>query len=267
MEFTQLAQYNYQDCQLTANAWFAMQKDLDGERSVYKHDKELSLCKGMTEVGVQVDVERKELLARLMQSRALSYRRKMRKLAKKPGFRPSHLQEVRHILFKTFRAPLIAVTEKGTVSTSNATLEVLKASPTRSGKFARLMLRWRIVSKIRSTYVVPVRLDDKNRTHYAWRPFGTVSGRLAGRAQSNPRWSKAVEDRPREMYVAAPGKVLIYFDISQAEARGAAYLSDDPVFIDACKADVHTGNALVIFPFAKERLERDPKGEVLSSAQ
>jgi uracil-DNA glycosylase family 4 len=262
MEFTQLAEYNIQDCYLCIHAWFNMQKDLDGERSVYEHDKELSLlCKGMTEDGVQVDVERKDLLARLMQSRAVVYRRKMRKLAKKPDFRPSHLNEVRHILFKTFRAPLIAVTEKGTVSTSNATLEVLKASPTRSGKFARLMLRWRIVTKIKGTYVVPVRLDPFNRTHYSWRPFGTNSGRLASRCQSNPRWSKAVEDRPREIYVAPPGKVLIYHDISQAESRAAAYLSNDPAFINACKADVHTGNALVIFPFAKERLERDPKGK------
>ena len=262
MPFSQLAEYNVMDVFLTAHAWFNMQKDLDGERSVYEHDKELSLlCKGMTEVGVQVDVERKELLARLMQSRAVVYRRKMRKLAKKPDFRPSHLNEVRHILFKTFRAPLIAVTEKGTVSTSNATLEVLKASPTRSGKFARLMLRWRIVSKIRGTYINPVRLDATGRTHYSWRPFGTVSGRLASRAQSNPRWSKAVEDRPREIYVAPPKKVLIYHDISQAESRGAAYLSNDPVFINACQADVHTGNAFVIFPFAKERLERDPKGK------
>jgi uracil-DNA glycosylase family 4 len=262
MEFSQLAEYNIQDCFLCAHAWFNMQKDLDGERPVYEHDKELSLlCKGMTEDGVQVDVERKELLSRLMQSRALDYRRKMRRLAKKPDFRPSHLQEVRHILFKTFRAPLIAVTEKGTVSTSNATLEVLKASPTRVGKFARLMLRWRIVTKIRGTYINPVRLDTLNRTHYSWRPFGTVSGRLASRAQSNPRWSKAVEDRPREIYVAGPGKVLIYFDISQAESRIAAYLSNDQVFIKACSGDVHTGNALVIFPFARERLERDPKGK------
>jgi uracil-DNA glycosylase family 4 len=262
MPFSQLAEYNVMDVFLTAHAWLNMQKDLDGERSVYEHDKELSLlCKGMTEDGIQVDVERKELLARLMQSRALSYRRKMRVLAKKPDFRPSHLQEVRHILFKTFRAPLIAVTEKGTVSTSNATLEVLKASPTRSGKFAKLMLRWRIVSKIRGTYIVPVRLDAEGRTHYSWRPFGTVSGRLASRAQSNPRWSKAVEDRPREIYVAPEGKVLIYHDISQAESRIAAYMSADPIFIGACAGDVHTGNALVIFPFAKERLERDSKGK------
>ena len=70
-----------------------------------------------------------------------------------------------------------------------------------------------------------------------------------------------VEDRPREIYVAPEGKVLIYFDISQAEPRCAAYLSNDPVFINTCQTDVHTGNALVIFPFAKERLERDPKGK------
>ena len=34
--------HNCQDNILTAHAWFNMQKDLDGERSVYEHDKELA---------------------------------------------------------------------------------------------------------------------------------------------------------------------------------------------------------------------------------
>ena len=64
----------------------------------------------------------------------------------------------------------------------------------------------------------------------------------------------------REIYVARPGCVFVYFDISQAEARLAANLSGDPEFLKTCEGDVHTGNACAIFPEHAEIIRSDTKG-------
>ncbi len=64
----------------------------------------------------------------------------------------------------------------------------------------------------------------------------------------------------RECFVARRGCKFVYFDLSQAEARFAAHVSGDTNFIETCKGDVHVGNAKILFPDAREILERDPKG-------
>src|SRR5262249_2495155 len=133
------------------------------------------------------------------------------------------------------------------------------------GRFATRLLQWRAVMKTRATYVDildEVVLAD-GHAHWNWRVFGTVSGRWSCRIQSCPRYVKdkktgivKIEDRPRELYVADPGFVLVYFDLSQSEMRGAAYLSGDKNFIATCEGgDVHSGNAKILFPSAREAID------------
>jgi DNA polymerase-1 len=110
------------------------------------------------------------------------------------------------------------------------------------------------------------------RTHFNWRSYGTASGRYSSRIQSCPRAEYlldpqtkekfiVLETRMRELYVAPPGYKLVYFDLSQAELRFAAYLSGDETFIKACESgDVHTAMAKLLFPADAELIGRDPKG-------
>jgi DNA polymerase I-like protein with 3'-5' exonuclease and polymerase domains len=105
------------------------------------------------------------------------------------------------------------------------------------------------------------------RTHFNWRSYGAASGRYSCRLQSCPRAeylkdkSIVLETRMRELYVAPPGYKLVYFDLSQAELRFAAYLSGDKTFIAACESgDVHTAMAKLLFPAEAELIGRDPKG-------
>ena len=77
----------------------------------------------------------------------------------------------------------------------------------------------------------------------------TVSGRLACRLQSAPKYNPAnTPDRVREIYVPAKGNRLVYFDVKQGEPRVAAYLSGDPARIQICAGDVHANNAKIMFP-------------------
>ena len=263
----ELVFYNSVDARIQALCWLEMQADLEPEAAVYAHDKELAaLCREMQIAGIRVDVERRNELTRAIRSKAAALKGKMRRIAKKPDFHPMRLREVRHILFTTLRAPMKEPTESGVPSTSSKTLEVLKESSARYGKFAAWLLAWRGAVKIRGTYLDAIPLFRNDRFHPTWKPYGTVSGRLASRIQSCPRQERdlktrevLVETRVREVYVPRKGCAFVYFDVSQAEMRFAAHLSNDKNFINTCKGDVHTGNARIIFPDEKSLID-DPKG-------
>lgn len=269
-----LCKYNAADAILTMKSWTRMQSDLEPERHVYEHDRKLaSICREMTVTGIGVDLEYKAQLSESLSKRRGELRTKLQGIVRDPSFDPGQLAAVRHHLFhpSSLGARYVQVTKKGLASTANATLEALRMSGNeRHEAFATALLQWRLVGKVKSTYVDVVgaphdrgvymsrHSESFGRAHFNWKPFGTVSGRLSGRLQSAPRWKgSAPESRVRGMYCASPGNELVYYDVSQAEMRLAAYLSNDPVFIAACSGDVHANNARAVFPKALHLID-DP---------
>ncbi len=247
----ELCTYNAIDARLTAICWQRMQVDLEPERLVYEHDLKLAaVCREMAWEGIGIDADRQHELSELAKRRRAALKGKMRSIIREPSFSPGKLDEVRRVLFTKLRGKFIGLTTGGLPSTANATLEALKGDDTRLARFADALLKWRVVGKIKSTYIDAVEINpNTHRTHYNWKPFGTVSGRLSCRFQSVPRWDgRDVSSRPREMYIPRKGNVFVYYDVSQAEMRLAAYLSADPEFIKACGKDVHEGNARNVFP-------------------
>lgn len=264
-----LTAYNAADCRLTKLAFDRMSLDGARERTVYEHDKKLAeVCRHMQWEGIGVDLARKEALSRELKDRRDSLREAMSSLLGEPDFDPGKLDNVRRALFKSLGGRYLRLTPGGLPSTNNATLEALQGNDTALAKFSKLLLTWRVVGKIRSTYVEAIEINPKTgRTHYGWKPFGTVSGRLACRLQSCPRYDKRQpEGRTRELYVPRAGNVFVYFDVSQAEMRLAAYLSADPNFMSICGGDVHAGNAAMAFPeiaakgwLTEKEAKADPK--------
>jgi uracil-DNA glycosylase family 4 len=271
--------HNSADARIQAQVWLKMQADLEDEREVYAVDKaNARLCRSMIIDGIGVDLERRKWLHEEIVKKQAVLLEKMRVLLRRPNFHPMQLSEVRKALFTTLRAPMSASdpTATGLPSTSQTTLERLKGNATRAGRFADLLLQWRGAVKIDGTYVyVKTQSIDKpsrkhptvSRTHFNWRSYGAASGRYSCRAQSTPRAEHlkdktiVLETRVREFYIARPGCKLVYFDLSQAELRFAAYLSADPAFMAACETgDVHTATAKKLFPAEAELIGADPKG-------
>lgn len=277
-----LRKYNAQDVGLTALDWERMQPDLAEEMKIYVINKRIAqLCASMRIAGFRLDVGRARELSSILQRRKKKLRRKMRELTKNWDFSPSRPNDIRRALFGKFQAPNIRPTASGLPSTARAILEGLRSGHDKAAKLSDLVLKWRDADKTDSTYL-SVQAATDGRVHADWR-LGPVTGRLACKMMTLPRYSpdkkiitrrlRAFEEahaRPptkdekksiivnavdptdmvRECYIAAPGCVLVYFDLSQAEMRQAAYASNDPRFIHACKGDVHSGNAAVIFPDA-----------------
>jgi DNA polymerase I-like protein with 3'-5' exonuclease and polymerase domains len=115
----------------------------------------------------------------------------------------------------------------------------LMADPRTSAEAKEVLVainKWKEISKFRSTYA-EMRLDKDNRFRTVWNQQGVQSapGRLSS---SQTLWGTGmnVQNQPpaaRKFFIADPGCVFFYFDLSQAEARVVAYRAD----IDKWKED------------------------------
>ena len=270
-----LCLYNTTDARLTAKVWYKIQPDLEKERPVYEHDLCLAeLCSDMQRVGIRVDRVRQLQLSEELEAASQRLKQEMRDLLKDPEFAPSKPEHVRRALFTVLGVRKLHFTPKGLPSTGKALVEGLRGEDTPAGRFAGKLIAYREARKIKKTYVdYPTEVmfalrtalkgtleADPWRAHYSWGPREkrdqqtsggghTVSGRLACRIQSAPRYNKKnLPDRVREMYVPGPGREFVYFDVKQGEPRVAAFLSGDPVRIEITKGDVHANNAKTMFP-------------------
>jgi DNA polymerase-1 len=121
-------------------------------------------------------------------------------------------------------------------------------------EIARLILDYRGVSKLRSTYTdaLPRLVNQKTgRLHTSYNQTVTNTGRLSS---SDPNLQnipiRTEEGRKiRHAFIAPPGHVILSADYSQIELRVLAHLSDDKVFCHAFAndEDIHTRTAAEIF--------------------
>jgi DNA polymerase-1 len=121
-------------------------------------------------------------------------------------------------------------------------------------EIARLILDYRGVSKLRSTYTdaLPRLVNQKTgRVHTSYNQTVTNTGRLSS---SDPNLQnipiRTEEGRKiRHAFIAPPGHVILSADYSQIELRVLAHLSGDKVFCHAFAndEDIHTRTAAEIF--------------------
>ncbi|NVN89681.1 MAG: DNA polymerase I [Desulfuromonadales bacterium] len=121
-------------------------------------------------------------------------------------------------------------------------------------EIARLILDYRGVSKLKSTYsdALPRLVHPRTgRVHTSYNQTVTNTGRLSS---SDPNLQnipiRSEEGRMiRHAFIAPPGQVILSADYSQIELRVLAHLSGDPVFCRAFEndEDIHTRTASEVF--------------------
>jgi DNA polymerase I len=121
-------------------------------------------------------------------------------------------------------------------------------------EIARLILDYRGVSKLKSTYsdALPRLVHPRTgRVHTSYNQTVTNTGRLSS---SDPNLQnipiRSDEGRMiRHAFIAPPGHVILSADYSQIELRVLAHLSGDPVFCHAFEhdEDIHTRTASEVF--------------------
>ncbi|HST36984.1 MAG TPA: DNA polymerase I [Allosphingosinicella sp.] len=141
--------------------------------------------------------------------------------------------------------------KSGTWSTDQNELERLE----REGvPIARLVLEWRQLSKLKSTYTDALQEQinkETGRVHTSYSLSGAQTGRLASTDPNlmNIPIRTELGRRIRDAFIAEPGHVLLSADYSQIELRLAAHMCDVPTLKEAFAEgeDIHNRTAEELF--------------------
>jgi DNA polymerase-1 len=165
-------------------------------------------------------------------------------------FNMNSTQQLRTILFEKLELPVIKKTKTGP-STDASVLEELAAL---GHEVPKLMMEYRELEKLRSTYVeaLPALVNSHTgRIHTSFNQAVAATGRLSS---SDPNLQNIpirteLGRQIRKGFVAAPGHHFLAIDYSQIELRVLAHFSGDDAFVTAFTQgiDVHKQTASVIF--------------------
>ncbi len=142
-------------------------------------------------------------------------------------------------------------TKTGAWATGADTLEDLAAE---GHALPRVLLDWRMFSKLRSTYTETLRESinpSTGRVHTSYSLAGAQTGRLASTDPNLQNIPIRTEEgrKIREAFIAQPGHVLISADYSQIELRLLAHVANIPslrqAFLDG--VDIHAMTASEMF--------------------
>ncbi len=166
------------------------------------------------------------------------------------------------ILFEKLGLPVLQKTPKGAPSTAESVLEELAASH----ELPRRILRWRMLSKLRSTYTraLDAAVDpDTGRVHCRFQQAVASTGRLSC---ADPNLQNIPIRRPegrriREAFVAAEGYSLVALDYSQVELRLMAHFSEDPLLTSAFAegVDIHSRTAAQVWSLQEDTVTADQR--------
>ncbi|MEJ2678427.1 MAG: DNA polymerase I [Gemmatimonadota bacterium] len=157
--------------------------------------------------------------------------------------------QLREVLFEKLELPVLKKTKTGP-STDASVLEELAAQ---GHRIPTLILEYRQLDKLRSTYVdaLPALADQDGRIHTSFNQAVAATGRLSS---SDPNLQNIpirtqLGAEIRKGFVPADGYVFLAADYAQIELRILAHLSGDAAFAEPFKKgiDVHRQTAARVF--------------------
>ena len=256
--------YAAEDADITFRLWKILKPKLLEEKvsSVYE-TIERPLAKvimDMEKNGVCIDDEILKDLSLKFQKEILNIETKCFEIVGSE-FNLGSPKQIGEILFDKLKIKGGKKTPSGAWSTDAETLNFLADS---GNALPKLLLEWRGLSKLKSTYTdaLPTFVNKKTkRIHTSYSMSSTSTGRLSS---SDPNLQnipiKNDEGRMiRSAFIAEPGSSLISADYSQIELRIIAHISDDNNLKDAFKndIDIHSLTASEVFGIPLKDMNQD----------
>jgi DNA polymerase-1 len=176
-------------------------------------------------------------------------------------FNINSTKQLQEILFTWRKLTPVRKTKTG-YSTDVDVLEILAAQDPVPEK----ILAHRKLSKLKSTYVDALPLlvnEETGRLHTHYVQTGAATGRLASKDPNLQNIPIREEEgrRIRSAFVPAPGMRFVSADYAQIELAILAYLSKDPILLDAFAQgkDVHRQTSALIFGVSEDAVTAEQR--------
>ena len=253
-------EYAGEDADVTLRLWTVLKPRLAAERmaTVYETLERpmVAVLADMERAGIKVD---KAILARLTSTFAQRITRLEQEIYELAGhkFNLGSAKQLGEFLFDNLKLPGGRKTKTGQWETRANLLDDLAARedlPESARKLINVMLEWRQLAKLRSTYTeaLPAHINPATgRIHTSYALASTSTGRLSSNdpnLQNIPIRTKEGREI-RTAFIAEEGHQLISADYSQIELRVLAHVADIPqlrrAFADGL--DIHAMTASEMF--------------------
>jgi DNA polymerase-1 len=246
--------YSAEDADVILRLWRVLKPRLVAERmtAVYETLERplISVLARMERRGISID---RQVLSRLSGEFAQTAARveaELQELAGEP-INVGSPKQIGDIIFGKMGLPGGTKTKTGAWSTSAHILDELAEA---GNEFAKKILEWRQVSKLKSTYTdaLPTYVHPQtHRVHTTYALAATTTGRLSSNEPNLQNIPVRTEDgrKIRRAFIASPGHKLVSADYSQIELRLLAEIADIPVLKQAFRdgLDIHAMTASEMF--------------------
>ena len=212
--------------------------------------------------GVKVDDNYLKVLSKKFEARLIKIEKEIFKISGKE-FNIGSPKQLGEIIYNDLKIAKLKKTKKGSLATSAKILEDLALT---GHRFPNLVLEWRQVSKLKSTYTDALQdhiNKDTNRVHTSFLLAATNTGRLAS---SDPNLQnipiKTSDGKEiRKAFVAEKDNILISADYNQIEMRILADMADVKELKKAFKEnqDIHNLTASQVFNLPINKVSEDQR--------
>lgn len=207
----------------------------------------------MESTGVQVDIKKLKNIGKEIVQKMTFTEAEIFSLVGET-FNLNSPKQIQYILFEKLQIPPVKKNKTGYSVDTEVLEEIAK-----SHDIARLILEYRLLAKLNSTYVIWLSKAVNPRTnaiHTTYDSLGTSTGRLSSNDPNlqNIPTGDGYAREIKECFIAKNSNKLIVADYSQIELRILALLSQDSELLDAFKnnEDIHQRTAQFLFPEEKE---------------
>jgi DNA polymerase-1 len=266
----QAVAYAAEDADVTLRLWAAFKPQLHQVRvtTVYETLERplVPVLADMEMAGIAVDKSTLSRMSNAFAQKMAGLEAEIHEVAGQP-FNVGSPKQVGEILFDKLGVPGGDKGKTGAYATGADVLEdittLAEAAP-EGARLASLMLDWRQLSKLKSTYTDALQdhiNPDTKRVHTSYSISGAVTGRLAStdpNLQNIPVRSEEGR-RIREAFVAPAGRVLVSLDYSQIELRILAHIADIESLQQAFRdgLDIHAMTASEMFNVPLDQMTSD----------
>jgi DNA polymerase-1 len=266
VEIDKAKDYAAEDADVTYRLYKKFYKSLKSEKlnNIYEiFEKPLIKILAFMEIeGIKVDNKFLNTLSLKFEKKIEKIQKEIFKISKKE-FNIASPKQLGEIIYNDLKIAGLKKTKKGSFATSASVLEDLAF---KGHEFAKLVLDWRQLSKLKNTYSdsLPEHLNpNTKRVHTSFLLAATTTGRLASSDPNLQNIPIKTEDGRdiRKAFIAEKENVLISADYNQIEMRILADLADVKELKKAFKnnEDIHSLTASQIFNIDIKKVDNDQR--------